>query len=295
MTIGFIGLGAMGSAVAGHLLKAGQGLAVWNRSFEPAERLVAQGAHKAEGPAEVFAACDVVFSMLAEDKAVEAVILGSGALDRARPGAIHVNLATISVALADRLTEEHRKRGLGYVAAPVLGRPDVAQAGGLNVVVAGPPEGVERVRPLIERFSSAIWPFGETPSHANVVKLACNFGLSVAVEVLAESGALAKSYGVEPGALYELMTSTLFAAPAYKVYAGVIREGRYEPAGFAVPLGLKDVRLALQAAEERNLTLPLGSVVRDHLVEALAQGRAEQDWASLALVALRRAGLEESA
>jgi 3-hydroxyisobutyrate dehydrogenase-like beta-hydroxyacid dehydrogenase len=295
MTIGFIGLGNMGLAIAGRLLKAGEALIVWNRSPEPADQLASQGAHKAQDPVEVFAACDVVFSMLAEDKAVEAVVLASGALDKARPGLVHVNLATVSVALAERLTDEHRQLGLGYVAAPVLGRPDVAEAGELNVLVAGPQDSVDRVRPMIDRFAKAVWPFGETPAHANVVKLACNFGLGAAIEMLAEAGALAKSYGVEPEAVYELMTSTLFAAPAYKVYAGVIRERRFKPAGFPVPLGLKDVRLALQAAEARNLTMPLGSVVRDHLIEAMAQGRADQDWASLALVALRRAGLEEPA
>ncbi|HEY1561097.1 MAG TPA: NAD(P)-dependent oxidoreductase [Caulobacteraceae bacterium] len=289
MDIGFIGLGGMGSGVAANLLESGHGLVVWNRSPGPVDRLVERGAVRAHDVNGALDA-DVVFSMLANDEAVEAVIASSGALERARKGLVHVNLATISVAFAERLTDEHRRLGLSYVAAPVLGRPDVAAAGELNVLCAGDPSAVGKIRPLLESFAKAVWPMGETPSHANVVKLACNFALASMIETLGESAALVSGYGVEPRALFEVMIGTLFAAPAYKTYAEIIAERRFIPAGFALPLGLKDVRLALQAGEAKAIPLPVASLVRDHFLEAIAQGDGERDWSALAAVAFRHAG-----
>lgn len=290
MTIGFIGLGHMGSGVAANLLKSGQEVRVWNRSPEPVEPLLAKGARKAQSPAEAFAA-EVVFSMLSDDAAIESVILASGALDQAKAGAVHVNLATISVALAERLERLHRDRGLGYVACPVLGRPDVAEAGQLNAVVAGAPEAVDKVRPLIDLFAKAVWPMGAEAAKASAVKLACNFSLAAMIETLGEAGALVKAHGVEPQALYDLMTGTLFAAPAYKTYAPIIAERRFSPPGFKLPLGLKDVRLALQAGEAKHTPLPVASLLRDHFIEAIAAGDADKDWSALSTVAFRKAGL----
>jgi 3-hydroxyisobutyrate dehydrogenase-like beta-hydroxyacid dehydrogenase len=290
MTIGFIGLGNMGSAIAGHLLKSGQALRVWNRSPEPAARLVAQGARAARTPAEALQ-CDISFSMLAEDSVVEAVILESGALDAAKPGAVHVNFATISVALAERLERLFQARGVGYVAAPVLGRPDVAAAGGLAVLAAGAPDAVAKALPLLELVGAHVWPVGDRAHLANVVKLACNFALASMIETLGEAGALAKAHGVPPSVLYEVMTGSLFAAPAYKTYAALIAEQRFTPAGFKLPLGLKDVRLALQAGEAKHTPLPIASLLRDHFLAAIAAGDAEKDWSALASVAFRNAGL----
>jgi len=290
MTIGFIGLGHMGSGVAANLLKSGQEVRVWNRSPGPAEALVQKGARKADGPADAFQA-DVVFSMLSEDAAVEEAILASGALDRAQAGAVHVNLATISVALAQKLEPLHADKGLGYVSAPVLGRPDVAAAGQLNALVAGPPELVAKVRPLLDLFAKAVWPVGDQAHKANVVKLACNFSIASMIETLGEAAALAKAWDVEPEVLYEVMTGTLFAAPAYKTYAPIVAERRFAPPGFKLPLGLKDVRLALQAGEARHAPLPLASLLRDHFIEAIASGDGDKDWSALSQVAFRKAGL----
>jgi 3-hydroxyisobutyrate dehydrogenase-like beta-hydroxyacid dehydrogenase len=291
--IGMIGLGHMGAGVARNLLKGGHELTVWNRSPAPVEALVRDGARRAATPADVFAAAEVVFSMLADDAVVEAVIVGSGALEAARPGAIHVNLATISVALADRLDSLHREHGLGYVACPVLGRPDAAAAGGLAAMPAGEPAAVEKVRPLIELIARRLFPMGELPSRANVVKLACNFALAAMIETLGEAGTLVAANGVRPEALFEVMTQTLFAAPAYKTYAPLIAEQRFSPAGFAMPLGLKDVRLALQAAEAKHAPMPIASVVRDQFLAGIAHGDGELDWSAVAMVSRRAAGLAD--
>jgi 3-hydroxyisobutyrate dehydrogenase-like beta-hydroxyacid dehydrogenase len=290
MTIGFVGLGNMGSAIAGNLLKGGQEVLAWNRSPEATQRLAAKGARAAQSAAEAFG-CEVVFSMLAEDSVVEAVIVGSGALDAAPPGAIHVNLATVSVALAERLEALHIERGLGYVAAPVLGRPDLAAAGGLGVLAAGAPDSVAKVRPLLELIGARVWPVGDRAHLANVVKLACNFALASMIETLGEAGALVQAHGVEPAALFEVMTGTLFAAPAYRTYAALIAEQSFTPAGFKLPLGLKDVRLALQAGEAKHTPLPIASLLRDHFLAAISAGDAEKDWSALSRVSFRNAGL----
>ncbi len=231
---------------------------------------------------------DIAFSMLASDEVIEAAILESGALDQARKGLIHVNLATVSVAFAQQMVEAHMARGLAYVAAPVLGRPDVAAAGLLNGLCAGPPAAVAKVRPLLEEFTRAVWPLGDDPVRANVVKLACNFALASMIETLGEAGALVAAYGVEPGDLFEIMTGTLFAAPAYKTYSEIIAGARFTPAGFKLLLGLKDVRLALQAGEARDTPLPIASLLRDHFIEAIATGNADKDWSALAAGAFRR-------
>lgn len=291
MDIGFIGLGHMGAGIAARLLKPGRALKVWNRSPEPVARLVAEGAAAAASPADALDV-DIAFSMLASDEVIEAVVVGSGALDKARAGLIHVNLATVSVAFARRMDELHKARGLSYVAAPVLGRPDVAAAGQLNALCAGAPDAVARVRPLLEEFTRGVWPLGDDPVRANVVKLACNFSLASMIETLGEAGALVAAYGVEPGDLYEIMTGTLFAAPAYKTYGDLIANARFLPAGFKLPLGLKDVRLALQAAEAQDTPLPIASLLRDHFIEAIATGHADKDWSALAAGAFRRGGRE---
>ena len=291
MDISFIGLGNMGGGIAAKLLKPGRRLKVWNRSREPVARLEAAGAMAVASPAEALDT-DIAFSMLANDDVIEAVIVESGALDKARAGLIHVNLATVSVAFARRMDELHQARGLSYVAAPVLGRPDVAAAGQLNALCAGAPRAVARVRPLLEEFTRAVWPLGDDPVRANVVKLACNFALASMIETLGEAGALVAAYGVEPCDLYQIMTGTLFAAPAYKTYSEIIAGARFTPAGFKLPLGLKDVRLALQAAEARDMPLPIASLVRDHFIEAIATGQGDKDWAALAAGAFRRGGRE---
>lgn len=292
MKVGFIGLGAMGSAMASNLLAAGHTLTVWNRSVAATEPLASLGAKVAK-TADRAAQGEVLCSMLANDQAVREVFLDGGLLDAMDHGIVHVNHATISVALAQELAAEHGKRGLEYVAAPVFGRPDMAAAAKLNIVVAGKPAAVERVRPLLEAMGSRVWPLGGAPERANVVKIAGNFMLASAIESMAEATALTRAHGVGAADFLDVMTNTLFAAPAYQGYGKLIAEQRFKPAGFALPLGYKDVGLALAAGDAQRVPLPFAGVLRDAMLEALAAGDEELDWSALALVAARRAHLDE--
>jgi|SRR5690242_7858257 len=292
MKVGFIGLGAMGSAMASNLLAAGHAVTVWNRSAAATEPLASLGARVASTPERAVLG-EAVCSMLANDQAVRAVFLDGGLLDAMDPGTVHVNHATISVALAQELAEAHAARGIDYVAAPVFGRPDAAAAARLQIVAAGKPAVVDKVRPLLEAMGAKIWPMGEVPERANVVKIAGNFMLAAAIESMAEASALTRAHGVGAAEFLELMTSTLFAAPAYQGYGKLIAEQRYSPAGFAMPLGLKDVGLALSAGEARRVPLPFAGVLRDNFLDALAHGGEELDWSALAMVAAKRAGLDE--
>jgi 3-hydroxyisobutyrate dehydrogenase-like beta-hydroxyacid dehydrogenase len=292
MKVGFIGLGAMGSAMASNLIKAGHEVTVWNRSPGPTEPLASLGA-KVVKSADRAVLGDVLFSMLANDQAVRDVFITGGLLDAMDKGIVHVNHATISVELAKELAEEHAKRGVDYVAAPVFGRPDVAAAGKLNIVAAGRPGLIERVRPLLEAMGSRIWPLGDAPERANVVKIAGNFMLGAAIESMAEASALTRGHGVSAADFLEVMTSTLFASPAFQGYGKLIAEQRYTPAGFALPLGYKDIGLALSAGDAARVPLPLAGLLRDSLLEALSAGDEDVDWSIMAQVAARRAHLDE--
>ena len=288
LSVGFAGLGSMGRGMAANLVAAGHRVRVWNRSPGPVRELEARGATAAAGPAEVFAA-DVVVSMLADDEAVEA-LLDPAVLAGARAG-VHVNMATVSVALAERATALHAEHGIGYVAAPVLGRPEVAAAGELNILAAGDAALLERVGPLLEAMGRRVWHFGDRPVQANTAKISANFLLACAIESLAEACSLAEANGVRPTDLVEMLTGTLFPGPVYSGYGAMVAERRYEPVGFRLPLGLKDVNLALAAGAGANVPLPFGSVLRDAFLDALAHGDGERDWAAVAAVARRRAGL----
>jgi len=292
MKVGFIGLGSMGSAMASNLISAGHAVTVWNRTAAAAEPLVSLGA-KLASTVDRAVLGEAVCSMLANDQAVRAVFLEDGLLDAMDPGTVHVNHATISVALAQELAEAHAARGIDYVAAPVFGRPDVAAAGKLNIVAAGKPAAVDKVRPLLDAMGAKVWPMGEDPVRANVVKIGGNFMLAAAIESMAEASTLTRAYGVSAGDFLEVMTSTLFASPAYQGYGQLIAEQRFSPAGFAMPLGLKDVGLALGAGEAKRVPLPFAGVLRDGFLEALAGGGEELDWSALALVAARRAHLAD--
>ncbi len=289
MDIGFIGLGLMGKPIAANLAQAGYRLTVWNRSHAPVEALVALGAVAAARPEDT-ARADVLMTMLADDEAASSVLLEQGVLDHAPRGLIHVNLATVSVRFARELAILHRERGIGYVAAPVFGRPEVAREAKLNVLVAGEPSAVARVEPLLKVIGQRLWSLGSDPERANVAKLAGNFMIASALESMGEAVALARAYGVEGAQLLEILTSTLFASPVYQGYGRLIAEQRFEPAAFSLRLGLKDVRLALHAGEAAHVPLPFASILRDHLLEAIAAGEADLDWAALARVAARHAG-----
>jgi 3-hydroxyisobutyrate dehydrogenase-like beta-hydroxyacid dehydrogenase len=291
MKVGFIGLGAMGSAMASNLVAAGHAVTVWNRSQAATEKLASLGAKVASTPDRA-AQGEVLHSMLSNDQAVREIFIDGGLLDVMAPGTVHVNHATISVALAKQLAEEHAKRGIGYVAAPVFGRPDVAAAGKLNILVAGQASVIEKVKPLLEVMGAKLWPMGDAPERANVVKLAGNFMIVTAIESMAEASVLARAYGVSTADFLELMTSTLFAAPVYQIYGKSMAEQRFTPPGFALPLGLKDVMLAQDAGYAAQVSMPLAGVLRDSLLEAIADGAESMDLSALARVSERRANLD---
>jgi 3-hydroxyisobutyrate dehydrogenase-like beta-hydroxyacid dehydrogenase len=288
MTIAFIGLGAMGHHMAANLLRSGSILHVWNRSPEPVQALAAQGAKPAATPAECGIA-DVVFTMLSDDDATRAVMVDGGVLDAMAPGSIHVNMATVSVAFAREMAALHVEHGVGYVAAPVLGRVDVAQAGKLNILAGGSDELIGRVQPLLDLVGQKTWRFGDQPEQANAVKLACNLMLACAIEATGEGTALARAHGVPAAGFIDLITSTLFAgSPVYKGYGGMIAEERYSPAGFKLSLGQKDVRLAVEAGRGKGLPLAFGEALQGVLKEAVDQGDADLDLAALGKNAARR-------
>ncbi|CAG4906409.1 2-hydroxy-3-oxopropionate reductase [Paraburkholderia saeva] len=288
MDIGFIGLGEMGAVMVVNILKAGHTVRVWNRSPERAQTLAAAGAQIVATPAEAFAG-DAVFSMLADDAALRDVI-DSQLLEDAPRGLIHVNMSTISVALAELLAHAHAQRGLNYVAAPVLGRPDVAAAGKLTIVAAGPAEAIDLVQPVFDAIGQKTWRIGSLPQQANVMKLAVNFMLASAVETLGEASTLLTGHGVAMQDFLDVITNSVFPGPVYQGYGKMIAEQRYEPALFKARLGLKDVRLALAAADTISTALPIASVVRDSLLDAVAHGEGEMDFAVLGQVSARRAG-----
>lgn len=289
MNIGFIGTGSMGAVMVRRLLAAGHTVRVWNRNAERARPLAQHGAVIVDSVKEAFGG-DAVFSVLADDTAARAVLLDSGVLDSVPDDVVHVNMATISVALAAELARCHADRGVAYVAAPVLGRPDVAEAGKLNIVAGGATAAIDRVQPLLDVLGQKTWRVGQTPEHANVYKLAANFMLACAIETFGEAAALVSGHGSDAALFHELITSSILPGPVYQGYGKMITDDRYEPALFKARLGLKDVRLALAAGEAVNTPLPMGSVVRDSLIEAMAHGDGEKDFAVLGRVARRRAG-----
>lgn len=290
MEVGFIGLGHMGKAIAANLIRAGHRLCVWNRSAGPAQELVALGARIAAAPADT-ARGEVLMTMLADDAATRAVLVEGGVLDRAPRGLVCVNLATVTLALVRELARLARERGLDYVAAPVFGRPEVAQSGKLNIVASGDPATLARIAPLLSVIGERTWPISGPPERANAVKLAGNFMIASAIETMGEAAALVRAYGVSSGDFLAILTSTLFSAPVYQVYGRFIAERHYQPAAFPLVLGLKDVRLALEAGEAAHVPLPFASVLRDQFLDAIAAGKADHDWAALAEVSARRAGL----
>lgn len=288
MNVSMIGLGAMGAAMVRNLLAKGVTVTVWNRSRGIVDDLVAEGAKPAATADEAFEA-DIVLSMLAHDQAVKDVLLDSGVLARTRKGVVHVNLATISTALAGELAAQHAELGLGYVAAPVFGRPPVAQAGGLNVLAAGAPDAVATAMPVLEMLAAKVWPLGEDPVRANALKLAGNFMIVSAIESMGEAVALGEAYGVPAPELLDMLSSTLFAAPIYKIYGGMIAERRYSPPGFAAELGLKDVRLVLDAASAKGLSMPQADLAEASLEMLLeGEGAKNLDLAALAEIARTR-------
>ncbi len=297
MKIGFIGLGAMGAAIAGNLVKSGHEVHVFNRSPARAEPLREAGATVARTAAQAARSAEVVFSMVADDAALESVTFGeAGIAAGLRPGALHVSMSTIGVAAAQKLTVMHREAGWGFVSATVFGRPDAAAARKLFIMAAGADEHLRVAVPLLEQLGQSVGIVGTDPAQANLVKLIGNFMLSVIIETLGEACAVAGKAGLDPMHLVELLTSANFSAPPYKIYGALIAAQRFQPAGFSLPLGQKDNRLMLAAADALGVPLPLASLVHDRFLALRSQGLgAETDWSALALCALGDAGLTRSA
>lgn len=292
MNIGFLGLGTMGKAIATNLVKAGYRVQVWNRSPEPVAALASLGAIPMATPRETSIGVDVLISMLADDDATKAVVIDGGALEVMQPGASHINMATVSVDCALELGRRHSDKAIRYLAAPVLGRVNIAETGQLNILAAGDPDALRDVQPLFDILGQKTWILGDSPEQANAVKLAVNTMIAGAIGAMGEGVALSQGYGIAKEVFIDLITSTVFAAPVYKGYGMAIAQERFEPAGFKLALGLKDVRLTMEAAENVNVPLPIASVLRDNHIDSLAHGEGHWDWAALARVSPRRAAQE---
>jgi len=290
MKLAFLGLGNMGQPMARNLAAAKFDLIVWNRSPARADDVVKAGATAAPSVAEA-ARVDVALTMVADDAALEAIVFDGRLLETLPGGAIHVSMSTISVALAEKLAAAHAARGSAFVSAPVFGRPDAAAAGKLFIVAAGPSAALETCQPIFDALGQRTFRVGAEARLANLVKLSGNFLLASIIESLAEAFALVRKAGVDPHEYLELLTGTLFTAPLFRTYGTLMADRRYQPAGFRMRLGLKDVTLALDAARAATVPLPVASLVRDHMISALAQGRQDDDWSALAEIAARNAGL----
>jgi 3-hydroxyisobutyrate dehydrogenase-like beta-hydroxyacid dehydrogenase len=291
MDVGFIGLGNMGAEMARNLLMAGHRVTVNNRTRGKTRALAAKGAQMAERVAD---ACrgEILITMLADDAAVEAVLFGEGGAGNSFPaGAIHVSMSTISIALSERLERMHQEWGQIYETAPVFGRPEAAAAAKLFIVAAGPTEAIEKCQPLFDAMGQKTFVIGEKPSDANLVKLSGNFLIAATIESLGEAIALARKSGIDAHRYVEILTGTLFSAPVYNNYGAIIADETYEPAGFKMALGFKDIRLALAAAEALHVPMPIASLVRDHFLCGLARGEGYSDWAALARISTRNSGL----
>lgn len=292
MKVGFIGLGHMGANMAARLCQAGHEVTVYNRSAERMRPLLEHGAKAAANVAEACGS-DTVFTMLADDTALTDVALGPGGIVASlRPGAIHVSCSTVSVAFSARLGAAHRDKRQGYVAAPVFGRPDAAAAGKLFMVAGGERAAIENVQPLLDVLGQRTYVVSDRPENANLVKLSGNFLLASVIESLGEAMALVEKGGVDRHQYLELLTSSLFNIPVYKNYGGMIADRKFEPAGFAAPLGQKDMRLVLAAAEDLQVPLPVGGILRDRFLELRAHGGEHLDWSAIGALAAKGAGLD---
>jgi len=291
--IGFIGIGAMGLPMAANLIAGGFALRVWNRTAGKTESLIAKGATVAASAGDAVMPGGIAITMLADDAAVESVTLGdNGVAARLGAGGIHVSMSTIAPATSERLSAHHAKLGNTYIAAPVFGRPDNAAMRQLVVCTSGAAAGKEQLRPLLEAMGRAVFDFGEAPGAANVAKLCGNFLIASAIEAMAEAFAMAEKSGVDRNQVAAMLTKTLFASPVYQRYGEMVAAKRHTPAGFKLPLGLKDVELVLKTAGATRVPMPLAGMVRERIIAGLAKGRDEMDWSALALGVLDEAGIK---
>ena len=279
MKVGFLGLGKMGTPMALRVLAAGHELSVWNRTEGRTDPLIREGAIAAGTPAEAELGADAVITMLFDDAANEEVIFGAnGLMDALSPGALHISCSTISVAFSERLTAEHSQRGHLFVAAPVFGRPNVAEEGRLSTVAAGSDEAIAIARPLLQPFSRGISLIGNRPSQAHALKLGGNFLISAMIHSLSESFVYASSQGIAPEAFLEAVNSALFQSPFYAAYGNVMLHPPEHP-GATIDLGAKDLRLLREAAASHRVRLSLADSLAQIFAAAQQAGLANEDWA----------------
>ena len=298
MKVAFVGLGNMGAPMARNLLRAGHDVTVYNRTHAKAEPLIADGARVARSVKEAAQGAEAAITMLADDQALRDAVFGAadrndGLLHALPPGAMHMGMSTISVELSKHLAEAHASVQQGYVAAPVLGRPEAAAAQKLWLIAAGRPEHLERCRPLMDALGRGVTIAGREAWQANMIKIAANFTLASMLETLGEAIALMRKAGVDAGQFLEVVNS-LYQSPVYANYGKIIADENYKPAGFRMKLGLKDVNLALQAAGAQAVPLPLASLLHDHYLEGLARGLGEHDWSALAQIAAEHAAITKA-
>jgi len=289
MKIGFIGLGRMGHHVAANLMKAGHSVTVWNRSQAPVQALVAQGATAATTPEDALKG-DAVFSMLSNDAVIREVGLAGPLLEKAAKGLIHVNLATISVDFAKELTAAHKKAGLSYISAPVFGRPEMAEAAALVLVAGGDAAALKTMQPVFDKIGARTVPL-DAPEKANLFKIAGNFMIASELEAIGEAFALLRKGGVDPSLFHDVMTGRLFTGAVFKSYGLMILNRQYEPAGFALTLGLKDVNLARSAAQGLGVTMPTAELLKTNYDQAVSWGWQDRDWAAIGEVPAKKAGV----
>jgi 3-hydroxyisobutyrate dehydrogenase-like beta-hydroxyacid dehydrogenase len=291
MDLGVIGLGMMGRAMARNLLRAGHRLTVYNRTRSRAEELQSEGALIAETPAEACRGATVI-TCLADDGAVESIVFGEdGVAGALATGGVHISMSTLSLACVTRLAYAHREARQRFLAAPVFGRPDTAAAARLLIIAAGDPDTIAQCRPIFDAIGQRTIAVGTDPVAATMVKLVGNFLLISAVESLSEAAALLRKSGVDPQVCLETLINTLFASPVYQNYGRLILQQQYDP-GFRLALGLKDIGLALAAAEISAAPLPVGRLLRERLLHAIERGYQDKDLAALALLSLEEAGLQ---
>ncbi len=292
ISLGFIGLGNMGLPMAANLLKAGYRLRVYNRTARKADPLIASGAKSVSSPNDVIEPGGIVFTMLADDAALDSIAgHNSDFVDRFAGGGIHVSMSTIAPQTARDLAEHHAKGGVAYLAAPVIGRPDRAASGTLFILLAGESNAKQMVEPFLKNLGQRIFDFGEKPWQANVAKLVVNFNIAAAIETMAEAFTLAEKEEIPRLKIAELLSETLFSGIVYKGYGDLVARHQYEPPAFRLRLGWKDLRLVLQVAQESDTPMPVGSLLGNRFLSALAKNRGDLDWSALALGASDDAGL----
>lgn len=291
--IGFVGLGSMGLPMATNLIESGYKLRVYNRTAQKAQPLAQKGAEVANSPDEVVEPGGIVITSVANDQALEEVVLGeNGILSKLGTDGIHLSMSTVSPVIAQKLAQLHQQQGSHYLGAPVFGRPDAVVARKLWICLSGNRAAKERVRSVLDKLGQGVFDFGEEAGAANVVKIAGNFLIISAIEAMAEAFTLAEKNGIERTQIANLFAQTLFACPIYQNYGNAIAQQQYEPAGFKLSLGLKDVTLALQTAQESQMPLPIASLLHDRLIAAVARGKGDIDWTGLALSISEEAGLK---